>query len=174
MSRRRVIVVDTETSGLLDTDQVVECGWADLHTGEGAAFVPLHSTQWVLDHGDPYALELNGYRERLQFAPRADATVVRTLADALNGAVLAGSNPAFDARHLPTMFTRYGLAARWHHRLLDLSAYAAGKLRIDVRELPGLAEVCKRLGVDLPDHTVKGDVTSTAMCFRALDALDLG
>jgi DNA polymerase III subunit epsilon len=165
---RHLVVADVETSGLRAWDVVVEVAWHDMDTGEHGRFVPAHDVAWVLAFGDPRALEINGYVDRLAGAPQDDGTEVARLRTALTGNSLAGSNPAFDARHL----TRLLGDTPWHHRLVDLASYAAGALRIDPRNAPGLARARDLLGVDLvPDHTAAGDVAVTVACFRAVEAL---
>lgn len=105
----------------------------------------------------------------------------------LKGNVLAGSNPKFDADFLsgqryappprwPDISSYFDLAPApnvfgqpWHHRMLDLSAYAAGVLNIPLDELPGLNVVCEQLGVVNEDpHSALGDARATAECFRRL------
>lgn len=167
MTKRRIIVVDCETSGLLDSDILVEVAWCDLDSDEGGVFVPSHDVHVVLTQGDPQALTINGYRERLAYAAQDnDESGILALVDALRGNTFAGSNPTFDTGHIRR---RYSGIKCWHHRLLDLSAYAAGVLGIDPAELPGLATVCELLDVrNEAPHTAWGDVQATAQCFRQL------
>lgn len=168
MSARQLIVVDVETSGLIPGhDVAVEVAWWALETDERGCFIPVHDTAWVLQEGDPQALKLNGYRERLAGQPQ-DETEVKAarLTNVLTDNTLAGSNPAFDLNFLPD--AGVGVARR-HHRLSDLSAYAAGVLRIPPTELPGLAAVCDLLGIkNTAPHTAAGDVDATGRCFLAL------
>lgn len=174
---RPVVCVDVETSGLdPDRDVVVEVGWWNLSTGENGCFVPVHNVAWVL--GDPdheVALELNGYRERLADAPQdVDGTALRRLAEQLVGATLAGSNPAFDVAFLGPLLAGGGHACGWHHRLLDVSAFAAGRLGLAGNQLPGLHALAallneqRNLDIPPPDHTATGDVWTTGLCLRAL------
>ncbi|WP_435582880.1 3'-5' exonuclease [Amycolatopsis thermoflava] len=177
---RQIVVVDVETTGL-DPDRhiVVEVGWVNLATGAQGLFVPPHSTPDALANADLQALRMNRYIDRLADLPRdRNGDAAYTLAQQLEGNTLAGSNPAFDASFLTQMYvTQYSVdldweAPAWHHRLLDLSAYAAGVLAINPGELPGLHAVCERLGVtnDEP-HTALGDARATAECFRRLSPM---
>lgn len=167
--KRRIVVVDTETSGLRDFDVAVEIAWWDLATDDRGLFVPAHDVQWVLKHGHPDALAINGYRERLMDAEQDDGTELDRLHHVLRGQVLAGSNPMFDAAHLHANFFVNGMHPRpWHHRLLDLSAYATGVLGLSPAELPGAATVAYLLGVPVGDHTAESDVRSTGLAFKAL------
>lgn len=168
---RAIVVVDTETTGLdPDRHEVCEVAWLRVGTpGSGAGlFVPPHS----LIGADPEALRINGYAKRLASLPvDASYATTRFLHGALSGNTLAGSSPAFDAAFLAGLFRRAGLDPRpWHHRLLDLSAYAAGVLGLDPAALPGLSDVCERLGVPRPEpkHTALADAADTVACFELL------
>lgn len=48
------------------------------------------------------------------------------IAKELEGATLLGQNVHFDADHLEILLNKYGHAATWGHRYLDLGSYAAG------------------------------------------------
>lgn len=157
------IVVDLETSGLAPHRHVpVEVAWWHLQSGERGCFVPAHSVSRVLEEGEPQALEINSYRERLQHAKQDDGTETAQLENLLFNSTLAGSNPAFDAQFLATHL----MHEVWHHRLWDLSSYAMGRLNLKYQ--PGLSDVCKRLGIPPGDHTATGDVTATGECFLEL------
>lgn len=176
MSAREIIVADIETSGLdRSRHTTVEVAWWHLGTGQRGVFVPPHSVSEVLANADIAALQINRYIDRLAHAQQDQkAEAAYELAEVLEGNTLAGSNPAFDAAFLPDMFESYDgdyevYVPRWHHRLLDLSAYAAGVLGIPPTELPGLATVCEALDVTNPaPHTAEGDVTATGQCFLKL------
>ena len=176
MSKRQIIVVDVETNGLdPQRHTVVEVAWRNLGTGAGGVFVPPHNTSDVLAGAEIKALQINRYIDRLATVERdSKGESVYKLAEQLAGNTLAGSNPTFDAAFLTHMFRgQYDedmtFIPVWHHRLLDLSAYAAGVLGLPFSELPGLAKVCELLEVELVDaHTAAGDVAATAECFDAL------
>lgn len=171
MSARRIVVVDVETTGLRPIDVCVEVAWWDLTTDERDQFVPAHDMEWVAENGQPDALELNGYAHRIATAVMDDGAALLRLQHALRGQRLAGANPAFDAGHLTRLFTAAGLhPAPWHHRLLDLSAYAAGVLGLDPSDPPGCAGVCDLLGIPAGDHTAAADVEATGLAFKALMA----
>lgn len=122
---------DTETTGL---DPFMHDAW------EFALIVRRdgHDTEYEfrlqpdLTNADPKALEINRYHERTRAAgwtwddPHYAAVNMYRL---LNGAVLIGSNPAFDADMLRNLFARYyDVAKPWHYRTIDVTTFAAGAL----------------------------------------------
>jgi DNA polymerase-3 subunit epsilon len=188
--KRHLIVVDVETNGLSpERHEAIEVAWWNLDTDERGSFIPAHNVSKVLGTAQVKALQVNRYIDRIpgaeqdhefkalsrlhgQFLEYDEDNV-----DDVHGAAeirhaLAGSNPTFDAAMLAKLFnTGTDVTDRdtapWHHRLWDLSAYAAGVLDLD--ELPGLARVCAILGVeDAPNHTAEGDVAATGACFKRL------
>lgn len=186
--KRDLIVVDTETTGLDVTEHwVLEVAAINVTTGEELYFVPA-LPQGALDRADGKALKINGYFERGVYAHRlsvdkADA-YWRQLWDWLDGNTLAGSNPKFDAdmlnraaqwstipssNYTSTIKPEQLRLSPWHHRLADLSAYAAGALGIFPTELPGLDVVARSLHVEIDGaHSALGDARATAACFKAL------
>lgn len=178
-NENRVIIVDVETSGL-DPEQhvVLEVAAIDLSdTGEGISFVPDHPNEWVRN-ADPVALSVNKYFERRVFDEQLTnmetRVHLRQLSQMLEQATVAGSNPSFDVTFLRSLFAEHKVPfPRIHHRLLDLSPYAAGALKLGTR-LPGLARVCELLDVDnTAPHTALGDARATADCLAALMGGDL-
>jgi DNA polymerase-3 subunit epsilon len=166
---RQIVVVDVETTGLdPQTHTLVEVAWWNLTTGQRGEFVPPHSVSEALQHADVKALQVNRYIDRLAEAGQdADNGGLHRLGNNLSGNTFAGSNPAFDAAFLAGRMER--IKVRWHHRLLDLSAYAAGVLHLPATELPGLSTVCELLGVEnTAPHTAAGDVDATGRCFQIL------
>jgi DNA polymerase-3 subunit epsilon len=173
------IVVDTETNGLdFARHEVVEVAWFNMDTGESDSFIPPHNVNFVLGNADPYALKINGYLDRIAFAPQDISwTKYRQFVAQMNGNTLAGSNPTFDARMLEKLGERAEIQGcpkpKWHHRLFDLSSYAKGLLKTD--DLPGLATVCKMLGVEnMQEHSAWADVQATVECFKILKELENG
>jgi hypothetical protein len=181
----RVIAVDCESSGLrTHLDIPVEVAWWDLGTGDKGVFIPRHDTSWVLRHGEPRALEVNGYRERIADQPQDDDTEAALLFHRLAGASLVGSNVRQDAAWLENMFALtpalYGLRTTpenpkpyepWHHRLWDVSVMAAQEFGLP--RLPGLWDVCQMLEVP-PEgdvHTAFGGVMVTGLCYTLLSSM---
>lgn len=187
---RQVICVDVETNGLHPAvHDAVEVSWWNLDTGIRGTFIPPHLPSKVLAAADVRALRINRYIDRIAGQPQdTDLQELRRLqlqfvdwdedqvsddgdVEEIHN-VLAGSNPGFDARFLTKLLSNHQLTehapAPWHHRLLDLSAYAAGVLGLDWADLPGLRTVCELLDIPGPDHTAAGDVHATGNCFLEL------
>lgn len=176
---RHLIVVDCETNGLDPARHVAfEVAWWNLTTDQRGHFIAPHSPNELLATADLQALRVNRYIDRIPYQSQdADGSelgrLYGQLYDDATGTehTLAGANPAFDAAFLSKLLDPHqdwAALTPWHHRLWDLSAYAAGVLGLD--ELPGLRQVCDLLDVAPPDHTAEGDVTATGLCFRALQA----
>lgn len=187
MNTRQIIVVDCETNGLdFDKHEAFEVAWWNLTTDTRGRFVPNHNINDLLHRADIRALQVNRYIDRIpgeQYAPwlpLLDELMGNLRDENMAGQTFAGSNPSFDAAMLNKLIRRaaredrdtvYGFEPDpWHHRLLDLSAYAAGVLGLHLGELPGLATVCDLLNVKPGDHTAAGDVEATGQCFRRLMA----
>lgn len=187
---RDLIVVDVETTGLdVNKHWVLEVAAVNARTGEELYFVPSLPVG-ALDEADGKALKINGYFSRDVYAHRLDSEASwkywGQLWDWLDGNTLGGSNPTFDAamldrsmqwcfESLPRGYGKDEVSelrqSPWHHRLADLSAYAAGALHIPPTALPGLESVCRLLHVknDAP-HSALDDARATAECFRLLIA----
>lgn len=176
---RHLIIVDTETSGLFPGIHVaLEIAAINTHTGEELYIAPL----WENNRravADPVAMSINRYFERRVFdhiepMPDERAKALR-LGEWLEGNTLGGSNPRFDLAMLQDFFGRHEVDTQPHHRLADLSAYAAGVLGLDPTEQPGLAGVALRCGLgDPPDHTAMTDARVTWQCFKALKEIRAG
>lgn len=169
LSTPQIVVIDTETSGTDETRHIVtEVAWWHLGTNDCGVFVPPHDPAWVLEHGDPRALEISGYRERLADAPQDSGNVeMMRMARALNRQTWCGSNPGFDIRFLLPKFAALGLPREfWHHRPCDIGCYAAGVLGLT--HIPGLHELCVKLDIEPPNHSAKADVLAVGRCLLTL------
>ncbi|MFI9598865.1 hypothetical protein ACIHCX_03120 [Streptomyces sp. NPDC052043] len=135
--------VDTETTGL---DPRKHDAWeiAVILRRPGIADTEhLFQLRTSLSTADLKALEIGRHAERFavpngEFAiqlPTATTPGPATLTEAdlmhellalLDGAMLIGSNPAFDDRFLTKLFNEAGLPTRWHYRTIDIATLAAG------------------------------------------------
>ena len=171
----RYVVVDVETNGLdYDLHEPVEVAWWDLATGERGQFIPRHDVSGVLSRASTEALRVNRYLDRIADAEQDPGRQEQhRLRRRLEGAVLVGSNPRFDAAMLRKLYD--GPEEPWHYRLLDVGAYGAGVLGLDpANGVPGLWTLCELLNVSLPPeiaHTAWGDVSATGEVLQRLWAL---
>ena len=171
MTDRHLIVFDVETTGLLDSDVIVEVAALDTDTGEELYFIPHVSHEHLHAESARKGLEINGYWDRgldkIMLSPEDTTHAYQKLSMMLDGNFLAGSNPAFDDRHLIAVLPRV-----WFYRMPDLASYSAGRLGLGPKEVLSLHSVCERLGVGTEfEHSAMGDVKATAECFRRLSEI---
>jgi hypothetical protein len=151
------LYLDTETTGLNPgLHEIVEVSWA-LGDAEPKTLVLPHD----LMHAEAKALEINRYYERGldDVSTWATPSQEDQLRAALQGAHIAGSNPAFDVA-----FLKAAGFDGWHHRLMDVPLWVAGKL--DWPESLGLAKTAvyfqnRGYKIPNPDHSAGGDVLTT-------------
>lgn len=170
----RLIVVDVETSGLdPDAHDILEVAAIDLDTGAELHFVPTPTRRsWRTRASDP-AMRVNRYYERAVYERTLDPAATRTaweeLATMLDGNIIGGANPWFDAAFVDRALGFHSVECRRSHRLRDLATYAAGVLRIDISEPSSAADIFDMLGISNEEaHSALGDARATAMAFRAL------
>lgn len=182
MTTPHLIVVDVETSGLDVTQHdVLEVAAIDLTNGEELHFAPLPINGDWLPKADPDALRINRYFERRVYADQLGySTTVdrwRALATMLDGNILAGVNPDFDARFIEAAFGHWQSVSeesRWsrrRHQMRDLATYAAGVLGTDPAAPTRSADIFASLGIrNEEEHSAYGDAAATAEAFRRLQA----
>lgn len=174
MTERSLIIVDLESTGLEPgVHQILEVAAINTVTDEVLHFAPYISPQFLGD-ADGYAMQVNRYYERGVWKNMLNASAssegYSRLREMLIGNTFGGCNPAFDSQFLLAL-PGWGTAP-WHYRLADLSAYAAGALGIPAHELPGLNDICERLGVDPGTaHSALDDAKATAECFKRLTTM---
>jgi oligoribonuclease (3'-5' exoribonuclease) len=142
---RPLAFIDTETTGL---DPRTHDAWeiAVILRRPGATDLEyLFHIRTSLAQADPKALEINQYEQRFavpdgEFAieistttpdevtPLTEADLMHDLVTILDGAMLVGSNPAFDDRFLSKIFHEAGVTPRWHYRTVDVATMAVGHL----------------------------------------------
>jgi hypothetical protein len=133
--------VDCETLGL-DPEKHAMWELAVIRRADGTDTEHLWQikpAKWETEAADPQALDINGYRDRMTLPddyqvgdmthacglphPMKRDELRDTLRELLDGAVLIGSNPAFDAAFLRVFLD----AAPWHYRTIDVATLAAGR-----------------------------------------------
>ncbi|MFC8983887.1 exonuclease domain-containing protein [Streptomyces sp. NPDC057115] len=123
--------VDTETTGL---DPFQHDAWeiAVVLRRDGNDTEHVFHIEPDLTNAEPKALEINRYFERTSnpdWAWGDRQTVANQLYALLNGAVMVGSNPAFDAEMIAHLFGRYYDQPKpWHYRTIDTTTLAVGAL----------------------------------------------
>lgn len=169
-----LIVVDVETSGLDPlTHDVLEVAAIDLTAGDELHFVPTPTRPEWQTNAEPEALRINRYYERGVYNDQVDTATTgkrwKTLADMLDGNILAGANPQFDAAFVDAALRHWGIEPTRRHQLRDLATYASGILRLDPAEPISSAAIFAKLGIVNRDpHSARGDATATAAAFSAL------
>lgn len=141
----KIAFCDTETTGL---DPFLHDPWeiaVILRDGDKPDTEHVYRIQPDLTNAEPEALKINHYHERTSAEGwRWDdsETAAHRLYALLDGAVLVGSNPAFDADMIGKLFGRhYDQPRPWHYRMRDAADMAAGYLY-------GRASELTRLGCD--------------------------
>jgi DNA polymerase-3 subunit epsilon len=162
MSKGDIVYLDTETTGLdVAKHQIWEIAYAVNDGPIWQSFVP-----HTLEHADPKALVISGYRERHRLVEKGEvwAQFASQLVEALVDSTLAGSNPRYDAAMLAKLLG----AELWHYRLLDVPTYAMGAMRPMPDLPPGLWAATQAFSTAVvPDHTAEGDVAATREVHRA-------
>jgi DNA polymerase III epsilon subunit-like protein len=151
----KIVSVDLETTGLLDTHEVWEVGIVPTDTGREPLHYQFQPTE--LEKAEASALVVGRFYERFDWIgdPRlardmlvqgvikdeeagtespSDHKAVTGAAEAcwriakeLEGATLLGLNVgSFDAPFLARLLRKYGHNPTWGHRYLDLGSFAAG------------------------------------------------
>ncbi len=157
-----LVFLDCETTGLdPDRHEIWELAYA-IDDGPIRHGIVSHS----LRNAAPDALLMNDYERRANAGPCGMGHEMDCRA-ILEGATIVGANPAFDAAFLRA---RWGIAP-WHHRLLDIEAYTAGRFGWAYpRSLMGTRDAMVDRGHDIPqpDHTAGGDVATVQAIYYAL------
>lgn len=151
----KIVSVDVETTGLIPGyHEVWEVGVVPVDSGREHMHFQFQPTD--LENSSPGALQIGNFYERFDWIgdPRfardmlvngvikdeeagtetpSEHKAVTGAAEAcwriskeLEGATILGLNPHFDAAHLTVLLNKFGHAATWNHRFLDLGSYAAG------------------------------------------------
>lgn len=187
------VALDLETTGL-DVHQAHPLEIAAVEAlpddpgvyGLMTAFVP-HTDRSVINDADPDALAVNRWYERRLYqhmaSPAATLEAIDHLVTMLDGAVLVGANPAYDAAILWRWLRPRTalLTPPWRFRLYDVEVATAAALGLE--HVPSLAECVDLWAIDAitaTAHTAAGDAFAAADVFAAVfnhhrpaDAVDL-
>lgn len=100
------VVIDTETTGIKDTDEVVELSVISSH-GE----ILYHSYYYPDVEVNPFAAKVNHLsKEKLAGNPKFSAEEVQKIVSAINGLPVVGHNISFDARMIVQTAEHYNLS----------------------------------------------------------------
>lgn len=187
---RPLAFIDTETTGL---DPIRHEMWEiavirrETDGTETEHLWQIRPSAWQLSHvAEPKALEIGRYHERAAVPEPAMAANMlspngperldflglgKQLVRALDGTVLIGSNPAFDAAFLGRFLRVHPLP--WHYRVIDVATLAAGYVHarhghaLEDGELEAVThpwssyQLSRAVGVEPPSkdaaHTALGD-----------------
>lgn len=156
-----IVFVDTETTGLdPDRHEIWEVGLITPDGKERLWWLPVDEGR-----ADAYALKISGFYERRAEGSQQVAATKPSLdvfaaqfSRLTAGAHLAGAVISFDEERLRKLLRANGACPRWHYHLVDVEAYAAGKLGM---EPPwDSEELSTAVGVDpetFDRHTALGD-----------------
>jgi DNA polymerase III epsilon subunit-like protein len=182
----RLLAIDTETTGL---DPEVHVPWefaiVDIETDDRTIRTWRPADDRVFAASDK-ALDISRFHQRAPKAYdfKAEYDAAAAVVELTSGAVLLGSNPAFDMQMLKAWVRPFGFEPEWHHRPVCVAtmAYgwilgreAAGEWNRPLPTLPWSSdELSQACGVDPPSgdvrHTALGDAEWVARWYRRLSS----
>ncbi len=158
------LMVDTETTGLTDDDEVVEIALGDCQT-EVIVFDSLIKTDKEINE---YAFKVNQITpEMLKDAPTLEE-VWHNLEAIIGNRILLASNSPFDERLLNQSLAKYGLTCSfiWMDIQTIYRAYSCQK---DASKFPLRTEgMCRQLGITPGTHRAKNDVLAQIKILKAM------
>lgn len=176
---QKIVFVDCETTGLNpDTDQIISYCAVQWNSRQNVG--PSVGSLVMPTIEPPDEVKAINRFDRSMWAKcgaKAYSHVdAAKLADILDAAIIAGSNPSFDRAFIASEAKRLGFESpRWTHRSIDIASLAAPLLVIGELEKTGLEHVAKFLGVSLKDyHDAVTDTYIAIECFERLLDLYLG
>lgn len=176
--------VDTETTSLLGNRRAWEFAAIRVDFAGGE-----HREEFFIDlpsyaEADPTALRIGGFYERhpwpkhsggatLVTNARSEEVAAHAIERITRGAVLVGSNPAFDAATLDPLLRRHGLIPSWHYAVRDIVPLVAGFLRGNGYGIESWKseKLSRDVGVNPDDfarHTAMGDCEWTRAMYEAV------
>lgn len=169
--RRSLVVVELTTSGPDPRrHRVVDVAAVDTTTGATVSVVwPLTPAEYAA--ADPQYLA--AYDRRFGVGGQRsvlDVDAVSALSSMLFGNTLGSIDPVTTASFLIRLFDRVDMRGRWHRRMADLGALAAGARGLPATALPTLDSVAAILGVARVGHSPSAveSARCAAACFAAL------
>lgn len=159
---KELIFVDTETTGLdANNDALVELTWARRDGDPETLFFGVKEVPEFIDN-------LIGFTKRGIAGRRSDNFAVERFLDASIDNTMVAANPAFDKAFIEAA----GLW-RFHYRMLDIEAYAMGKMGYD--QVPSMKQIYDNLydvvPMTAPDHTSRNDVLAMRQAYLFMEQL---
>lgn len=170
MTAQRIVVVDTETTGLDPKfgDRIIEVACLELEKGiypTGRSFHHYINPEYQISEK---AFSIHGIHNDFLKDKPLFADIARELWYFISDAVLVIHNAEFDIKFLNSEFTRLGYPAVHMHQTIDT-------LRIARKKFPGIANnldaLCKRFNISLEDRDKHGaliDVRLLALVYIEL------
>lgn len=158
----KVLVVDTETTGLSQDRLPWEVSYVDPESGYSRVLQIAYDDEVVFD---PQADAVNRRLERFDPAvaiPAAEA--VWMMWPDLDKAIFVGSKPSFDQDTLANLYRQQNLVGPWSHRYVDVPSLVSGRLRKPVYGLKGAALA---LGLDWDENQAHSALYDTLKCSEA-------
>jgi len=157
-------MLDTETTGLKDDDEVVEIALADCQT-EVLVFNSLIKTDKEINE---HAFKVNQITpEMLANQPTIDK-VWNTIEAVIGNRVLLASNAPFDERLLNQSLTKYGLTCSFIWQDIQ-TLYRAYSCQREASKYPLKTEgMCRQLGITPGTHRAKEDVLAQIKILKAM------
>lgn len=175
---RDLCFLDCETLGLDAAAPIWE--FAAIRINRGGTRSELHcqllhkAGNWLESLPDRFAAD---YRARFDIqAAVPPAAAAREIQRITDGAIIAGSNPAFDTERLTLLLARFNLIPGWHFHPLDIPSMVVGwvaSLEFGASlewKSDALSSVAGVPSSDYPRHTAMGDVQWCLAQWRAMTA----
>jgi len=145
LQEKPLIFVDVETTGLdPQVQEIIEFAAVRDDTGESFETKIKPSR---IETASEYALKLNGYNEEDWANAPTMAEILPHIVEFLEGVVIAGQNPRFDASFINAASKEHGIDLRVDYHVIDVATLTYEHLFPCGIESLSLKNVCEFLGV---------------------------
>lgn len=180
MAKGDLVFVDVETTGLdWDKHHVIEIAYMTeamekpvvvIPWGYDARANPLYTSP-IWANANPKAMAINKFYERYPDGiPFSGDEAIHRMMNKMQDSTLVGANVRFDAR----MIEKFLGFEPWHHRLLDIEAYASGvfgwTIPLGWNRTVEFINSIEPGAIVLNDHTAAADCLSVMQAYRWLVA----
>ena len=167
----RVVVLDTETTGLSGSSRIVEFAAIEVEPRTGRIGATLHR---LVDPGVPIpaaVTRIHGIRDRDVRGRAPFAAIAGEVRAFLRGAIVAIQNASFDCRMLDAEFERAHLPSLDSLCVRVVDTVAVSRAIFPLAEGHNLDAICDRAGVDRRRRTLHGALVDVQLLARALPRL---